>query len=114
MKHRRAAKIDNNQPEIVAKLRKMGYSVEVNHDDILVGFKKRTLWYEIKEPEKAVSKKTGEILESAKKDSQKRLEREWKGHYKIVSSLEDILLDIELETDDGFMDDPDIPPRQAS
>jgi hypothetical protein len=99
-KYRRAAKIDANQPDIVDKLRKAGYSVEVNHDDILVGFQGRTFWYEIKEPEKALSKKTGEILESVKKDSQKRLEKEWKGHYRIVSSLEDILLDMELEIDD--------------
>ena len=94
-KYRRAAKIDSNQPDIVKELRKRGYSVEVGHDDILVGHAGKTYWFEIKEPG-AVSKKTGEILESEKKDSQKRLEREWKGHYKIVWNIDQILNEIEL------------------
>lgn len=94
MKYRRAAKIDSNQPMIVEKLRGIpGVSVEVNHDDILVGYLGRTYWYELKSPDKR-SSKTGKILESAKKDSQKKLERGWKGHYLIVSSLDEILKDI--------------------
>ena len=92
-KYRRAAKIDSNQPQIVKDLRKMGYSVEVNHDDILVGIRGMTFWFEIKESN-CVSKKTGLILESAKKDSQKKLEKEWRGHYSIVSTLEEIIEEI--------------------
>jgi hypothetical protein len=93
-KYRRAAKIDSNQNEIVKELRKIpGVTVEVNHDDILVGYKGKTYWYELKD-ESAVSKKTGKILESSIKDSQKKLRAEWAGHYKIVSSLEEILKDI--------------------
>lgn len=38
-----------------------------------------------------VSKKTGKVLESAKKQSQKNLEATWTGHYAIVSSLDEIL-----------------------
>ena len=87
-----AANVDANQPGIVEELRKF-CSVEVNHDDILVGYQGKTYWYEIK-AEDAVSKKTGLILESKKKDSQKRLEKEWAGHYKIVSSLNEILTDM--------------------
>ena len=93
-KWRMKAKVDSNQPEIVRVLRQiLGVTVEVGHDDILVGYKKKTFWYEIKEPE-SVSKKTGKILDSAKKGSQIKLEKEWTGHYRIVSSIDEILQDI--------------------
>lgn len=93
MSHRRAAKIDNNQQQIVKELRQAGFSVSVNHDDILVGCRGQTFWYEIKS-EEATSRKTGKILESKIKDSQKKLRAEWKGHYKIVSSFEQIFIDV--------------------
>lgn len=97
-KYRKAAKVDENQPAIVAYLRSMpGVMVEVNHDDILVGFRGRTFWYEIKTPD-AVSKRTGLINESEKKDSQKRLEREWTGHYKIVYCITQIIDDLLTQT----------------
>ena len=97
-KYRQAAKIDSNQPDIVKDLRKInGVTVELNHDDILVGYKGLTYWFEIKTPE-CVSKQTGLILESAKKTSQKKLEKEWKGHYRIISNVNEILSDIGLLT----------------
>lgn len=93
-KYRRAAKVDDNQYLIVSMLREIpGVSVSVSHDDILVGYKGKTYWYEIKSI-RAVSKKTGNILESEIKDSQKELRSTFKGHYKIVSSLTEILEDI--------------------
>jgi len=94
LKHRRAAKIDANQPDIVKALRKIpGVAVELSHDDILVGYKGKTYWFEIKEPG-SVSKATGEILESAKKPTQIVLERDWPGHYKIVWNIDQILMEI--------------------
>lgn len=94
MKHRRAAKIDANQPGIVEALRKLpGVAVELTHDDILVGYKGLTYWFEIKEPG-SVSKVTGEIKESAKKPTQIVLENEWPGHYRIVWNIDQILTDI--------------------
>lgn len=91
---RRKDKVDENQKEIVKALRKIpGISVEVGHDDILVGRNGKTYWFEIKSPD-AVSKKTGKIKESEKKDDQKRLEAEWTGHYKIVHSIDQILDEI--------------------
>ena len=96
-KYRRAAKVDGNQDQIIDDLEKMGFSVERDHDDILVGKHGFTYWYEIKNPDLACSKKTGKVLESAKKDSQKKLEKEWRGHYKIVSSFEEILADIKSQ-----------------
>lgn len=93
-KYRRAAKVDNNQPDIVTDLQKLGFSVELDHDDILVGAHGKTYWYEIKNPEK-LSKK-GELYDKKSKTAkkQKLLKDTFKGHYKIVSSLKEILNDI--------------------
>ena len=88
-----AANVDKNQNGICEALEKLGFSVEKGHDDILVGKHGKTWWFEIKS-ENAVSKKTGKVREKAKKKSQVRLDNEWKGHYKIVSSLDEILADI--------------------
>jgi hypothetical protein len=93
-KHRRAAKIDSNQPEIVKALRAInGVTVQLSMDDILVGYKGVSYWYEIKEPE-TVSNVTGQVRPSAIKDSQHKLIAEWKGHYKIVWNIDQILKDI--------------------
>ena len=90
-KYRRAAKVDSNQNIIVANLRSIpGCTVQLGMDDILVGFKGKNYWFELKEPGK-VSKKTGMIRESAIKPSQKKLREEWKGQYLIVSNIEQIL-----------------------
>jgi hypothetical protein len=92
-KYRQAAKVDENQPDIVKDLRKLGYSVVVGHDDILVGSGGKTYWFEIKEPS-TVSKKTGQVRPSEIKKSQKTLMKEFKGHYSIVWTLEQILDEI--------------------
>jgi hypothetical protein len=89
-KYRRAAKVDANQSAIVKELRGLGYSVELDHDDILVGCHGKTFWYEIKTGPKAVVK-----------DSQKKLLKEYRGHYKIVWSTEMILADIKKEMENA-------------
>jgi len=91
-KYRQAAKIDDNQRSIVSALRKLGYTVEVGHDDILVGHGGRTFWFEVKSP--SVANKCGQVFESAKKDHQIWLENNWPGHYRIVTTLEEILEDL--------------------
>jgi hypothetical protein len=97
LKWRKAAKIDANQPAIVKALRNIpGVTVQTGMDDILVGYKGFTYWFEIKEPEK-VSKKTGKILDSAIKPSQMKLLDTWTGHYSIVWSLEQILAELGLK-----------------
>jgi len=85
-KYRMKAKVDANQNEIVDELRALGYSVVPGHDDILVGRSGKTYWFEIKTGPKA------EI-----KESQKKLLREYKGHYSIVWSTEMILREINHE-----------------
>ena len=83
-KFRRAAKVDANQGAIVKELKAMGYSVALTHDDILVGHRGKTYWFEIKTSEKAPIK-----------DSQHKLIAEWKGHYAIVWTTEMILKEME-------------------
>ncbi len=92
-KYRQAAKIDANQPEIVKALRDMGATVETGKDDILVGYKGKTFWYEIKDPAKALNK-DGSFRSGAVKESQIKLQSNWKGHYRIVHNLNQILEEI--------------------
>ena len=83
-KYVRHKKVDANQPEIVKDLRRHGYSVELDHDDILVGHNGKTYWFEIKTGPKAVIK-----------PSQYKLLAEYKGFYKIAWSTEMIIAEIE-------------------
>lgn len=100
-RNRYAARTDENEKDIVQDLRDLGYTVETGHDDIIVGDNRSGIafnfWFEIKKPEH-VSKRTGKINESAKKDTQKKLEKEWKGQYKIVSTTDEILEIIKRQT----------------
>ena len=94
MKRRHAARTDENQGDIVEALRQIfGLTVETDHDDIFVGYKGFNYWYELKS-DRAISKRTGKVKESSKQKSQKKLSKTWKGHYKIVSTLDEILKDI--------------------
>jgi hypothetical protein len=90
---RRAARVDNNQKQIVKDLRKFpNITVVPNHDDILVGFLGKTYWFEIKS-DRALNK-TGQVRQGEKQASQIALVEEWKGHYKIVTSLDEILVEL--------------------
>jgi hypothetical protein len=62
-----------------------GVTVQTGMDDIIVGYRGRTYWYEIKTGPKA------EV-----KPGQKKLADEWRGHYRIVWSVEMILEDLYL------------------
>lgn len=89
-KYRQAARIDDNQNQIVSQLRGLGMTVQTGVDDILVGHRGKTFWFEIKDPKKTL-KKDGSFKSGAIKESQIKLNRSWKGHYSIVHSLEQIL-----------------------
>lgn len=98
---RRAARVDANQGPIVKELRSIpGVTVEVGHDDILVGHRGRTYWFEIKS-DGAVSRRSGNILDSRKQDGQRELEERWRGHYRVVATLDEILQEIGLTRGDG-------------
>ena len=84
---------DNNQKEIVERLRRMPrVTVAINHDDLLVGFMGFNFWYEVKNP--SCANKKGKVFKSAKKQGQIDLEENWKGHYKIVTTVEEIIDDM--------------------
>jgi hypothetical protein len=87
--NRRKAKVDEGQKEAVDFLRNCGFSVRTGVDDFYVGHGGVNLWVEWKGPE-AVSKRTGEILESHIEDDQRTLRDTWKGVYMITSKVEDI------------------------
>ena len=83
--------MDENQPSIVKALRKIpGVSVEVGHDDILVGYKGRTYWFEVKRPD-AISKRTGMVKDSEITPSELDRMNNFSGHYTIVWEVEHIL-----------------------
>ena len=92
-KWRKNAKVDKNQNEIVNALRSIpGVTVSTGKDDILVGRNGLTYWFEIKSD--CATNKAGSVMECKKKDSQKKLEAGWAGHYQIVSSIEEILKEV--------------------
>lgn len=98
-KFRRNAKIDNNQNEIVRALRQIlgDVNVQVGHDDILIGRRGKTYWIEIKSPDE-IAKGTGKVFNRKRKTKEKqdRLLAEFEGHYKIMSTLNQILKEIGL------------------
>ena len=89
---RRAAKADKNEKEIVKALRQIpNVSVDVGHNDILVGHTgkdgvPRTYWFEIKNKEGR----------NRLQPSQVELLDTWKGHYKVVHTLKEILDEMEI------------------
>ncbi len=97
-KHRLAAKVDDNQAEIVSQLRSLpGVSVEPGHDDILVGYRGITYWFEIKRPEEL--KKDGALKAGTLKDSQVKLLNEFAGHYAVVWDIDQILAELGIISD---------------
>jgi len=94
---RRAQRTDDNQADIVKALRAIpGVTVDLGHDDILVGCKGNSYWFEIKHPS-AVSPRTGKVRPSEKTQTERSREIYWEGHYSIVWSFEQILDEIGIE-----------------
>ena len=95
-------KTDQNQKDIVRDLRKIpGITVDLDHDDILVGYRGKTYWFEIKNPERIT--KAGRPWKDKGQTQQKQgeLEENWKGHYQIVWKIEQILEQLNIETIEG-------------
>ena len=92
-KYRQAARVDENQNQIVQRLRAYGCSVQTGMDDLLVGYKGRNYWIEIKDPSKT-KKKNGDYKAGAIKNSQQKLLHEWRGNYSVCCSFEEILEEI--------------------
>ena len=87
---RRAKKTDKNQQGIVGYLRGLpGVSVELDHDDILVGYRMQNYWFEIKNPEEM--NKAGKPYKGRIQKNQERIQRTWPGQYNIVTTVDEIL-----------------------
>ena len=96
-------KTDANEKDIVKELRQIhGVKVETGHDDILVGYKGRTYWFEIKNPDEV--NKDGQPTAKKTKTAikQKKLAEEFTGHYKIVYCIEQIFAEIGIQLTFGF------------
>lgn len=80
------ASTDGNQQVIVDVVRACGISCEIIRwpCDIACGYDGRTYLYEIKMPGKR--KRTT--------DTQKRMDSTWRGHFKVVETAQEIVLDI--------------------
>lgn len=92
---RRAANVDAAQKPICAVLATIpGVTVALGHDDVLVGHQGRTYWFEIKS--KRALRKDGTLGLKDRKttDKQVALLEGWRGHYRIVSTVEEILSEI--------------------
>ena len=88
MSFRRAARVDENQPEIVKAFRDLGWYVLIisqlkNCCDIIVSRNGRTIAVEIKDSEKPPS-------QQKLSEGELKFEREWLGEYMIVRCYSDV------------------------
>jgi hypothetical protein len=87
----RAARVDANQAEIVAALRKAGCDVTPTHragegfPDLAVGYRGATYLLEVKDGSKPPS-------ERALTDAQVRWHGQWRGHKAVVCNVDEALL----------------------
>lgn len=89
MPFRMAARVDDNQPEIVKTFRRLGWYVLIvsqlkNCCDIIVSKGGRTIAVEIKDGRKPKSKQKlteGEL----------KFRSEWQGEYRLVNCVDDVL-----------------------
>jgi hypothetical protein len=88
---RTAARIDCNQSDIIRTLRDIpGVSVELGHDDFLVGYGGQTYWFECKTID-AVSKRTGKVNDSEITPSERRRLDTFTGHYSMIWTIDQVL-----------------------
>ena len=88
------ARVDDNQQSIIEQLRGRGISVEPRHDDLLVGYMGRTFWFELKNPERCFKADGVTFAKGAIKESQSKIRSTWRGHYSVVTELDQILKQI--------------------
>lgn len=87
----RAAKVDDNQKEIVKALRNMGCSVQHLHSvgagcpDLLVGYKGFNILLEVKDGNKSPS-------QQKLTPDQIIWHRDWRGHVDVVNSIDSAVL----------------------
>jgi hypothetical protein len=85
-------KPDNNQPGIVAKLRKIpGMKVRTGYNDDLIGYEKCIFWLELKNPD--VCRKDGSIPDYAFTKKEIEINRDFKGKGRIIAATYNQVLD---------------------
>lgn len=86
---------DDNQKDIVTALRKIpGVSVETDMDDILIGYRGSNYWIEIKNPVDVDKNGDPYKRDSDTYRKQKKLNDYWPGHYRICTTLNQVLTEI--------------------
>ncbi len=94
---RRAARIDDNQPQIVRALRSLGASVQPlsavgqGCPDLLVGYRGATLVLEVKN-------KDGPPSQRALTPHQERWHRDWRGQLAVVHDITEALAALNIAT----------------
>ena len=89
---------DDNEKSIVSALRKIpGVKVQTDVNDILIGYCGTNYWIEIKNPNEV--DKTGVPYKKRSKtyEKQKNLLEHWTGHYRICSTLDQVLAEIGIK-----------------
>lgn len=89
MSFRRAARVDDNQPEIVKVFRSLGWCVLIisqlkNCCDIIVSKGGRTIAVEIKDGSKVASKQK-------LSEGEEKFKKEWQGEYKLINCVDDVI-----------------------
>lgn len=89
MSFRRAARVDGNQPELVRKIRKLGFSVHIvsqlkNFCDIIVGGQGKNWLFEIKDPGQPAGSR--ELTEG-----EAEFHKGWKGQVDIIETIDDFI-----------------------
>jgi hypothetical protein len=88
---RRAARVDDNQQEIVAEFRMMGCSVLHTHQlghgapDLIIGKNGNNILVEIKDGSQPLSKR-------ALTDDEHKFHKEWRGRIEIVENIFDVAI----------------------
>ncbi len=84
---------DDNEKDIVAALRKIpGIKVQTDVNDILIGFRNKNYWIEIKNPNEVGKDGRPYKRKNCKTyDKQKSLLDHWTGQYSICTTLDQIL-----------------------
>ena len=83
---------DTNEKDIVKTLKKIpGVTVETGHDDLLVGFRKRTWWFEVKNPDEVNKEGMPYKKDNNTYRKQKKIYDEFTGQYHFVTTADEIM-----------------------
>ena len=75
----------------------MGISVMYTDQvDLICGWRGRTFLFEVKSPKKLYKKDGITYRKGAIKKSQSKLMAHWQGHYAVVTSIDDILYEMDI------------------